>query len=70
MKAPTHSQLEVLRLVAEGLSNKEIAARRHCSEHTVKFHVQSLFAHWECSTRVQLVVLGLKAEYLRLGEIP
>jgi DNA-binding NarL/FixJ family response regulator len=47
------SQLEILRLMAEGLSNKEIAARVHLSEHTVKSHTQEIFQKLEVRNRVQ-----------------
>jgi DNA-binding NarL/FixJ family response regulator len=47
------SQLEILRLMAEGLSNKEIAGRVHLSEHTVKSHAQEIFQKLEVRNRVQ-----------------
>jgi DNA-binding NarL/FixJ family response regulator len=38
----TRRELEVLQMLAAGLSNKEIAARLNISEHTAKFHVASI----------------------------
>jgi NarL family two-component system response regulator LiaR len=70
MREPTRSEREVLILLAEGLTNKEIAERRHTSQHTAKFHVQRLQNSWECNNRTQVVVMALKAGYLRLEEIP
>lgn len=45
---------EVLKLVSENLSNKEIAARMGISERTVKFHVSSLLAKLGARDRVEL----------------
>ena len=39
----SETQLEILRLIAAGFSNREIAARVHLSENTVKSHVQEIF---------------------------
>ena len=47
----TVRELEVLRLVARGLSNREIAARLVISEHTVARHLQNLFAKLDVSSR-------------------
>jgi DNA-binding CsgD family transcriptional regulator len=44
-------ELEVLRLVAAGLSNREIAAKLVISEHTVARHVQNIFAKLDLSSR-------------------
>jgi len=46
---------EVLACVLEGSSNKEIAAKLHISERTVKFHVSNLLAKFEVQTRQQLI---------------
>ncbi len=48
-------ELEVLDLVAEGLSNKLIAHRLTISEHTVKTHVASIFAKLGASSRTEAV---------------
>ena len=49
---------EVLRLVAEGLSNKEIGRRLAISERTVRFHVTSILNKLGASTRAQAVALA------------
>jgi DNA-binding NarL/FixJ family response regulator len=48
-------ELEVLDLLAEGLSNKLIAHRLNISEHTVKTHVASIFAKLGASSRTEAV---------------
>jgi DNA-binding CsgD family transcriptional regulator/PAS domain-containing protein len=53
-------ELEVLRLVVQGLSNKEIAARINISESAVKNALQQLFAKTEVRTRSQLVRVALE----------
>jgi DNA-binding NarL/FixJ family response regulator len=47
----TERELEVLRLVATGKSNREIAAALVISEHTVARHLQNLFAKLDVSSR-------------------
>ena len=53
-------ELEVLRMIADGLANKQIAARLGISEHTVKFHVASVFAKLHASTRAEAVMTGAR----------
>ncbi|HUB01568.1 MAG TPA: LuxR C-terminal-related transcriptional regulator [Terriglobales bacterium] len=53
-------ELEVLRLVVQGLSNKEIAARMEISESAVKNTLQQLFGKTEVRTRGQLVRVALE----------
>ena len=59
-EALTPREVEVLRLIAEGLGNKQIAARLAISEHTVKFHVASVFAKIRASTRAEAVMIGAR----------
>ena len=56
----TDRETNVLSLMAEGAGNKEIAARLHISEHTVKFHVASLFQKLHASSRTEAVTLGVR----------
>jgi DNA-binding NarL/FixJ family response regulator len=58
--ASTSHPAEVLRMIADGLANKQIAARLGISEHTVKFHVASIFAKLHASTRAEAVVVGAR----------
>jgi len=50
----------VLALIAEGAGNKEIAARLHISENTVKFHVSSILNKLGAATRTEAVTRGYK----------
>ena len=51
---------EILSLLAAGLANKEIAGRLKISEHTVKFHVTSIFNKLGASSRAEAVALGVR----------
>lgn len=53
-------EIEVLQLLAAGLSNKEIAARLNISEHTVKFHVASILGKLGAGSRTEAVSLGIR----------
>jgi DNA-binding NarL/FixJ family response regulator len=52
----TAREIEVLRLLSEGLSNKAIAARLNISEHTVKFHVNAILGKLGAESRTEAVV--------------
>ncbi len=52
----TPRESEVLTLLAEGLSNKEIASRLDISDHTAKFHVNSILQKMGAQKRVEAVV--------------
>ena len=56
----TSRELEVLQMLATGLSNKEIAARLKISEHTVKFHVASILGKLGAGSRTEAVTLGIR----------
>jgi DNA-binding CsgD family transcriptional regulator len=53
-------QQEILRLVADGLSNREIATRVHLSENTVKSHVREILRKLEAQNRVQAVARAIR----------
>jgi DNA-binding NarL/FixJ family response regulator len=55
----TAREKEVLQLMAEGLANKQIAMRLSISEHTVKFHLSSLYSKLGVSSRTEAVKRGL-----------
>lgn len=56
----TAREREILTMLAEGLGNKEIAWRLEISEHTVKFHVSSIFTKLDVSSRAEAVSLGFR----------
>jgi len=58
--ALTRRELSVLRLVAHGLGNKEIASELGISTHTVKYHLASLLAKLGVHSRTEAVTIGLR----------
>jgi len=60
VEALTEREVEILQLLAYGLTNKQIAARLKISAHTVKFHVSTIFNKMGTTNRVETVNLGLK----------
>jgi DNA-binding NarL/FixJ family response regulator len=64
----TEREIDVLRLVAHGLTNSEIAQRRGISENTVKTHVSRIFAKVGLRDRAALVVYAFDHGYVRPGE--
>ncbi|HYS54861.1 MAG TPA: response regulator transcription factor [Thermoanaerobaculia bacterium] len=54
----TKREREVIRLVAEGKSNKEIAAKLRITERTVKYHMTSLFNKLGAENRAQAVAIA------------
>lgn len=57
-------ELEVLQLMAEGLSNQEIAARLFVSLHTIKTHSSNLFEKLEVKRRTQAVETAKKLQLI------
>ena len=56
----TSRETDVLRMLAQGLVNKDIAARLGISEHTVKFHISAILDKLGASTRTEAVTLGIR----------
>lgn len=59
-------ELEVLQLLSEGRSNKEIGARLSISEGTVKLHVNNILAKLEVTCRTEAVIVALKRGILHI----
>ncbi len=59
-EALTSREIEVLRAMADGLSNKEIAVRLKISENTAKFHVGSVMGKLGARSRTEAVMLGVR----------
>jgi len=56
----TDRELEVLQLLAQGKANKQIALDLAISEHTVKFHVSSIYTKLGAANRTEAVRLGVR----------
>ena len=62
----TRREVEVLKLIAEGLFNKEIASKLDISERTVKNHVSNIFKKIDVSDRTQAAVFAIKNNLVNL----
>ena len=62
----TDRESEVLGLLAKGLANKQIAVALGISEHTVKFHVSSIYAKLNVTNRTESVREGLRGGWIAL----
>jgi len=63
-------ELEVLRLAAKGISNKEIAKRLDISNRTVQTHLLRIFRKLGVSSRTEAVLRAVKEGWLTLDELP
>jgi DNA-binding NarL/FixJ family response regulator len=61
-------ELEVLRVLARGLSNAEVAGRLFLSEATVKSHVAHILAKLDLRDRVQIVIFAYESGLIRPGD--
>ena len=62
----TPRELQVLHLMAEGLTNKSIATTLAVSEHTVKFHINSILGKMGASSRTQAVTSATRMGLIKL----
>jgi DNA-binding NarL/FixJ family response regulator len=63
---PTPREVEILRLLADGSGNKEIASHLGISEHTVKFHISSVLGKLGVATRTEAVTTGIRRGLISL----
>lgn len=61
LAALSEREIEVVRLVAEGLSNKEISSRLSLSDKTVKNHISHILAKMSLTARTQVAVCAIRA---------
>ena len=62
----TPREMDVLEMLAEGLSNKAIAHGLSISEHTAKFHVNSILAKLRAGTRTEAVMRGIRLGLVKI----
>ncbi|MGN6302699.1 MAG: response regulator [Angustibacter sp.] len=63
----TDRELEVLKLVARGLANRDIAKELYISENTVKNHVRNILEKLQLHSRMEAVVYAVREKILDLG---
>jgi DNA-binding NarL/FixJ family response regulator len=56
----TVREREILQLLADGMSNQDVAAKLFISQETVKSHVRHILAKLEADTRTQAVAIALR----------
>jgi len=66
----TERELEVLRLIAQGLSNKEIASRIFVAEWTVRSHVSNILGKLHLASRTQAALYALRSGLASLDDVP
>jgi DNA-binding NarL/FixJ family response regulator len=63
---PTHRELEILQLIAEGLSSKKIADRLFISEHTVSTHRKNVLRRYQMESTMELVAFAVKNKWIKM----
>jgi NarL family two-component system response regulator LiaR len=66
----TEREAEVLRLIAQGMSNKEIAAALFVAEWTVRSHVSSILSKLQLASRTQAALFALRSGMASLDDVP
>ncbi len=69
-EALTEREMEVLRLAAQGLGNREISERLFVSPRTVQSHMANIFGKLQVGSRTEAVMVGLRRGWLHLEDIP
>ena len=66
----TPREIEVLRLAAKGMSNKDIADELFLGLRTVKAHLTNIFNKMGCGCRTDAIIRGLREGYITLDDVP
>ena len=66
----TERELEVLRLIAQGLANKEIAAKLFVAEWTVRTHVSNILGKLQLASRTQAALYAIRSGIASLDDVP
>ena len=70
LEAITQREMDILKLVTRGLSNKEIADELFLSMRTVQGHLGSIFGKLHVGSRTEAVVRALKEGWVTLDDVP
>lgn len=62
-------ELEILRLLARGMNNKEIAALLDLNLRTVKGHLVNIFAKLNAKSRTEALIIALRCQYLTVNDL-
>lgn len=62
----TEREMEVLRLVAQGMTNREIGKELHISENTVKNHIRNILEKLHLNSRMEAVIYAVREKLLEL----
>lgn len=63
----TERELEVVRLLTTGVSNKEIAARLHVSPNTIRVHLRNVFTKLEAQSRTEVTMVAVRNGWVDAG---
>lgn len=63
-KSLTTSEIEIVRMIANGLTTKEIASKRNISLHTVSTHRKNIFKKVNVSSASELIIYAIKAGWI------
>ncbi len=64
----TASEMEIVRLISEGLTTKEIASRKYISFHTVITHRKNIFRKLGVSSVSELIMYAIKSGWINIIE--
>jgi DNA-binding NarL/FixJ family response regulator len=63
-------EMEVLKVAAKGMSNREIAGELFISERTVQAHMRSVFKKLGVGSRSEAILHGLKKDWFNIEDLP
>lgn len=69
LKSLSRRELEVLRLIARGMGNPEIARTVHRTKRAVEWHIKNLYLRLGCNERTELYRLGLEAGLADIDDV-
>jgi len=69
LEALTDREIEVLKMAATGMSNKEIASELFLSVHTIESHLTSIFNKLSVGSRIEAAMEGLRHDWFTLEDI-